>query len=281
VSAITPGTLRGGLPGYRQTIAPRPLASCFGGGGAYGIGFNLGVANALLDSGYALDHAPMLGTSAGAWAAACLATGVTFDEVMACWAAHEGRGSPTRVIELTSAVFGDRRDDRVNTMAMHLPSGRRVSLRGGEHSLADIVAASSSPPRLAVPHVIGGRRYIDAGIIRGTSADRARRAEVLVLVVPIATGILGRFGRMSEQLARYEMLRWRGRTRGRVLYVRPDSAVASLISGRDSLFDRDVARRTYEVAYGLGQRRLERFAEGTLHSSARRGAAFRNRSIST
>jgi predicted acylesterase/phospholipase RssA len=225
------------------------------------VGFNLGVVQALRDRGYAVDEGPMLGTSAGAYTAACLVTGVTLDELLAGWDEYN-RTPSKQVIEVTSALFADRRDDRVTTMALRLPSGRRVPLRGGTHSLADAVAASSSPPRLAAPHVISGQRYIDAGIRSATSADRAGRAQVLLVVAPMTRGVLGLYGSFSERLVRYEMLQWRRRTGGRVLYVRPNSAIASLVGNeRDALFDHDVARRTYDAAYPVALGRLERFEE--------------------
>jgi len=59
----------------RSGVARRrsKVATCFGSGGAFGIGFNMGVARALLDAGIPLTSVPMLGTSAGAWTAAALA----------------------------------------------------------------------------------------------------------------------------------------------------------------------------------------------------------------
>jgi hypothetical protein len=200
----------------------------------------------------------MLGTSAGSWTAAALATGVTFEQIMDLWARRKGR-APARVIELSEALFGDRRDGRVEAAVIQLPTLRRIILSGQRHSLADLVAASSSPPRLAVPHRIGRFRYVDAGVMRNVSADRAQRADVLVLVTPIGGRVLGRYGRMSEQVTYYEMTRWRQRTGGDVLYVRPPRAIAELVHNRDALFDLDVAARTFPLARELGLRCVERF----------------------
>lgn len=53
------------------------MATCFGGGGAFGIGFDMGVARALTEAGIPIRSGPMLGTSAGSWTAAALAVGPT------------------------------------------------------------------------------------------------------------------------------------------------------------------------------------------------------------
>ena len=52
------------LLGFRR----RPIASCFGGGGSFGIGFGMGVVAGLRDAGIPVDQGPMLCTSAGACA---------------------------------------------------------------------------------------------------------------------------------------------------------------------------------------------------------------------
>jgi NTE family protein len=239
----------------------RPIAACFGGGGAFGIAFDMGVTAGLLESGIPVDRGPMLGTSAGAWTAASLAAGVTHHELMEVAIAPARPDGPVAVIDITQAVFGDRSDSRVSAMVIQLPPGVRRTLSGADHSLAELVAASSSPPRLAAPHRIDGRRCIDAGITRSTSVDRAKGARVLVVVAPIAGGVLGRYGRVSEQVTRYEMQQWRVRTGGDVLYVRPTQRIAALVAGRgfQGLIDVDVAHDVYEPSYELGVRCAERF----------------------
>jgi NTE family protein len=239
--------------------APRPVASCFGGGAAFGIGFNMGVARALIDQGIPVADGPMLGSSAGAWTAASLVTDVSFDAIMQAFEEKPRRDRPVRVIEITEPLFGDRMDERVTGVAIHVPSGIRVRLAGAKHSLADIVAASSSPPQLARPHRIGSNRYIDP-TLRTTSADRAKSARVLVLLAPMAGPVFRSYGRINEQFAHYEISRWRARTGGVVLYVRPTKAIADRVAGgRDDLLNVAIARRTYDAAYELGGRCAERF----------------------
>src|SRR6185436_14977496 len=142
----------------------RPISSCFGGGGSFGIGFCMGVVAGLRDAGIPVDRGPMLGTSAGSWTAAAVAAGVTHDELLALSEFYEPSDDPVRVIDMTEPIFGTQRDDRVSSVVLELPLGLRKILSGSEHTLADVVAASSSPPKIASPHRIAGRKYIDAGI---------------------------------------------------------------------------------------------------------------------
>ena len=58
-----------------------PLAGAFGGGGLFGIGYAMGVIEGLREQGIDLSTAPMVGTSAGSWAAAATALGVDFQAV--------------------------------------------------------------------------------------------------------------------------------------------------------------------------------------------------------
>ena len=132
-------------------------------------------------------------------------------------------------------------------------------LTGSDHDLADLVAASSSPPRVAVPHRIDGHRYIDAGIVTTTSADRAAPADLLVVVAPMAGPVLGRLGAASERMVAFELMRWR-MTGGHVLYIRPNRAVGALAGTRPTdVLDTAIAEPTYRAAYELGTRCAERF----------------------
>jgi predicted acylesterase/phospholipase RssA len=240
----------------------RPNASCFGGGGSFGIGFGLGVVTGLRDAGVPVDQGPMLGTSAGAWTAAAVAAGVTHDDLLGLSGSYEPTDDPVRVIEMTRAVFGEHRDHRVSSVVLELPLVLRKILSGEDHTLADVVAASSSPPKFASPHEIGGRKYIDAGILRSTSVDRAESARVLVVVAPIAGGVLGAIGRAYEHVTRCEIQHWRVKSGGGdVLYVRPTREIASLITARglEGILDPEVGGRVYERSYELGFERGEQF----------------------
>jgi predicted acylesterase/phospholipase RssA len=128
-TAAAPGTSR------------RPVAACFGSGRAFGIGFNMGVVDALHDNGIPVDRGAMLGTSAGAWTAAALATGVKPDHVFETWDRHLRGRTLARASDSASDLLGDLRDVRVSGVAIKLSTGHRVRLRGDQLPLADIVAA--------------------------------------------------------------------------------------------------------------------------------------------
>src|SRR5262245_31253686 len=242
----------------------RPISSCFGGGGSFGIGFGMGVVAGLRDAGIPVDRGPMLGTSAGSWTAAAVAAEVTHDDLLGLAEFYEPTDDPVRVIDMTRAVFGEHQDERVSSVVLELPLGLRKILSGEHHSLADVVAASSSPPKYASPHRIDGRKYIDAGILRSTSVDRAQSARVLVVVAPIAGGVLGAIGRVYEQVTRAEIQHWRVKSGGGdVLYVSPTREIVALISARglDGILDPEVGARVYDASYRLGLQRGEEFLD--------------------
>ena len=101
----------------------RPIASCFGGGGSFGIGFGMGVVAGLKDAGIPVDQGPMLGTSAGSWTAASVAAGVTHDDLLGLSKFYEPTDDPVRVIDMTRAIFGEHRDERVSGVVLELPLG--------------------------------------------------------------------------------------------------------------------------------------------------------------
>src|SRR5262245_33157409 len=240
----------------------RPIASCFGGGGSFGIGFGMGVVSGLRDSGIPVDRGPMLGTSAGSWTAASVAAGVTHDDLLRLVDFYEPSDDPVRVIDMTRAVFGEHRYARAFGVVVQRAPRRLQILHGGHHTLADVVAASSSPPKFASPHKVGGRKYIDAGILRSTSVDRAESARVLVVVAPIAGGVLGTIGRVYEQVTRCEIQHWRVKSGGGdVLYIGPTREIVSLITARglDGILEPEVGARVYDASYELGRQRGEEF----------------------
>jgi predicted acylesterase/phospholipase RssA len=200
----------------------------------------------------------MVGTSAGAWTAAALAVGADLSEITHVWNDTPREGKPV-VIDLARSLFGYARAERVSAMAIRLPMVYPRVLAGADHDLADLVAASSSPPRLAAPHRINGRRHVDAGILSTTSAHRVPPADLLVVVAPMVGPVLGRFGAISARMLAMELAQWR-MTGGRVLLIRPDRVVGALAGTRMSdVVEASRAEPTYRAAYELGARRIERF----------------------
>lgn len=237
-----------------------PLTTCLGGGGAFGIGFNMGVTHALRVAGVPVSSCPMLGTSAGAWTAAALAVDADLADILHSWS-HAPSEGKARVVELTRALFGNARDARVSAAAIRIPGAYPMILSGKNHDLADLVAASSSPPRVSVPHRINGHRYVDAGIVRATSADRAPSADLLVVVAPIAGPVLGNLGAIGARMVALELMRWRI-TGGQVLFIRPNTAVGALAGTKmTDVLDPTIAEPTYRAAYELGARSAERFQQ--------------------
>lgn len=217
----------------------------------------MGVLDAFRDQGLDVSGGPLMGSSAGAWSAAARVSGIHFEQIMEAWEDHQWN-RPVRVIDITRPLFGDRRDARVTGIALRLPSIRRVAVSGATHPLADVVAASSSPPRMAEPHRIGVYRYVDS-VARFTSADRSPAARLHVVVTPLGGKVLGRLGGFAERTTRYEMTRWRARHGGVQLFVRPNRAIARLVDDTRALFRIGTARETYPMAYELGGHCLERF----------------------
>src|SRR5256885_10779685 len=87
--------------------AHQPISSCFGSGGAFGIGFDMGVVTALIDSGIPVDKGPMLGTSAGAWTAASVAAGLTWDQLLGIPEGFGPTDQPVRRVHIPNPAVRD------------------------------------------------------------------------------------------------------------------------------------------------------------------------------
>jgi NTE family protein len=242
--------VRAGAERYPDRV---PVAACFGAGGAYGIAFNLGVAAGLGQAGIDLKRGPMMGTSSGSYTAAALRSNVSFEAVMEAWP-KEVSWLGARAVDVTGPVFGDARDGEVAAVAVRLAPLRRTVLWGGEELLADIVAASSSPPPFAWPHKVAGRRYIDAGYASLSSADLAPLADLLVVVTPIWTGA-GRAGERAARTLDREIRAYLSLGTCRVLHVAPDEPILEL-KGHElrNMFDPELARQVFPLARELGFR---------------------------
>jgi len=226
-----------------------PLSAVFGGGGVYGIGYALGVCDALSDAGVDLTSAPMLGTSAGAWVASCLATNVSFTDLCEIPQVRVPDVTPGLLRGIAGEVFGEQTSDRVAGSAVRLPTMRRVLLSGAEHPLADIVAASSAVPGVFRPARIGSAMYIDGGVRSVVSADLAAPARQLVVIAPLGGAMFGPGGRALERLLRREIKRWQRTTGGTAHIFRPDSEIAGLVRTPLHLFDNERAKAAYPLAY--------------------------------
>jgi NTE family protein len=226
----------------------------YGGGGAFGIGFNLGVAHGLAAAGIPVATAPALGTSAGSWAASAIALGIDFG-------AFEGIDAPkvpnTRrgvLADLARMLWGEARHPLVAVSAVCVRTRRRHILDGAQYPLADLVAASSAVPGLLPPHRIDGRLYIDGGMWSATSIDAVAQAGEVIVVAPLAGVRMGPIGFGAGLLLQRELRAWRGRyPASRITLIQPNRAIARL-AGRNplGLFDAERGRRAYPLAYELG-----------------------------
>jgi predicted acylesterase/phospholipase RssA len=239
-------------------VAPHraPVTAVYGGGGVFGIAYGLGVAQALVDGGVPLTTCEALGTSAGSWVAACLATGIGYDALSAQPEVRVPNLRPGWLHGTAREVLGDRYDARVRACALRLPTLRRAVLDGAELPLADLVAASSSVPAVFTPARIGSRLYVDGGVRSMASAHHAPAADHLLVVAPVAGAVLGPGGRALELLLSEETRRWERRTGGRAHVIRPDAAIAALVSSPLHLFDKARALEAYPMAYEQGARLL-------------------------
>jgi NTE family protein len=237
------------MPRLLRCVDDRPrLSVAFGGGGPFGIAYGMGVVDALTREGVDVAGAEAVGTSAGAWVAACVATGVAFADLCQVPQLRIPNPRPGLLTGLTREFFGDRTSPAVTASAVRLATGRRSMLGGDEHRLADIVAASSAVPGVFAPVRVDGRWYVDGGVRSLVSADRAAPAEHLLVVAPIAGPMFGPAGRALELLLRAELHRWQNTTGGKAHLVRPNAAVAALARTPLHLFDKRRAQAVYPLA---------------------------------
>lgn len=247
-----------GTPAVAQ--GPHPLTMVYGGGGVFGIGYIAGVAHGLAAGGIDVAGAPSLGTSAGSWAAAAIALGLTYDDVADIDPPSIPNARPGVLADRARLVFGEATHPLVSVSAWCLRSRRRHILDGGRYPLADLVAASSAVPGLLPPHRIDGRLYIDGGMWSATSLDAAAEARSVIVVAPMAGPQMGPIGRGQGLVLGRELRAWRRRhSDRRVTLIRPDAAIARHV-GRNplSLFDGDRGRAVYPLAFEQGLRWAER-----------------------
>lgn len=229
----------------------------YGGGGAFGIAFGAGVAKGLQTAGVPVSTAPALGTSAGSWVASIMALDLAyhdFDEV-------EVPPVPIKQVgvlaDIAHRVFGDARSPLVCASAYRIKGGKlgRVILRGDEHDLADICAASSAAPGLLPRHTIDGVSYLDGGVRSVTSVGCAADADHVIVVAPMAKGVMGAGGRMIQAQLDHEVHRWsKSHVGRRITLITPNVPIGRLAGTRSrDLFDSDAARRVYPMALDQGE----------------------------
>jgi predicted acylesterase/phospholipase RssA len=236
-----------------------PLVVTLGGGGAFALGFHLGLAQGMRDGGGVdIATSPLLGTSGGAYAAVAIATGMTFDDVAPIWEEHveEARLLWGRTAPLAEELFGTRRvpeGSSAGGVAVRLRGFKRVTLWNADVALADLVAASASILPFTRPHKIGKRRYIDGGHRSATSADLAPPADLQLLFIPYAFKSQGFLGRSGARKVRKEPPKWEARTGGRVVTVLPTDEMCAMSKGMRVIGDIANARKVHDLAIPVGR----------------------------
>lgn len=251
------------LRDHRPTTRIEPagrtrLSMVYGGGGAVGIAWHIGVIDALRVAGLPVAEAPSIGTSAGSWACGAARLGLGFEEFTRFGELNVPDRSPGLLAGMAREIFGSERTHGVSISVTALPTMRRHLLDAHRHDLADLIAASSAVPGLFAPHQIAGTQYVDGGVRSMASADTAADAEILVASLPIAGPLFGLVGRAFERTTRQALGRWRARHRGATIVLRPGREFASAV-GRNprGIMDVELAKRLYPIAYDTASRRLE------------------------
>ena len=228
-----------------------PIGGVFGGGGLFGIGYALGVLDSLKLRGIDLSNSPLLGTSAGSWAAAATALDVPFTTLAEMEVPSFPNPKPGLLASIAKDMFGDATDPMIRVMACALPKLKRTILDGGTYPLCELVAASSAVPALLSPHKIDGVKYVDGGVRSGTSVDYGPVVEKLILIAPLAGAMWGPFAKIIDNGMHSEVARWKERTGGKILIFTPHTHAAEIARNPKHLFDKARAIDAYQ--YGKAE----------------------------
>ncbi len=225
----------------------------FGGGGAFGIGYESGIVDTLRDRGIDLHGAHMLGTSAGSWVAGFVAADKGFDDVADMPQIKVPNYKPGYLRGYSREIFGDARDEHVNAVVFKLPGPHSRSahpriLNGADYDLADLAWASSSVPGVFYPAEIDGEYYIDGGVRSIASGDLAPRSRKLLAIAAFGAASMPPAGSMIEFKMKHELRKWRNKNNGEVIYIRPNHEISSLIRNPLDVFDFELAKDAYWMA---------------------------------
>lgn len=228
----------------------------FGGGGLFGIAYNMAVAEQIGGAAVAPDT-NLLGTSAGSWAAAALCSGVSFADMMTVIgpvAPTRPEFSSTKMYGVAVEVFADASPAGARAVACSLPGFTRVVLDMERCGAAHAVAASSAVPGLVPPYRLGSRLFIDGGARSMVSADLAFGARnELIVVVPVTTTTVGSFATGFHTRLRREIDVWlRQNTAATVTIFQPDEVTSALVGRPWHLFDPVRAQACYDLVRSLG-----------------------------
>jgi NTE family protein len=228
--------------------ARAPIAGAFGGGGLFGIGYALGILDTLRERGVDMSRAPMIGTSAGSWAAAATALGVTYEQLSALEVPRFPNPRSGVLARSARRVFGAGFVPNVNAVACSLPRLKRVELYGASTPIHQMVAASSAVPALLAPQRIKGTLYVDGGVRSGVSVDLAAPSDVLIVIAPLAGAMFGPFNDIVERNTHEEIAEWHATHSGRVVLFAPSHLTSRAATLPHHLFDKERAMVAYDLA---------------------------------
>ena len=215
----------------------------------------MGIIDGLARRGISFESAPLLGTSAGSWAAAAVATKVNVQQMISADTPTFPNPRPGVLAAAARTIFGESRSDLVRVCACSLPRLRRTVFDGWRHPLADLLAASSAVPGLLAPHEIDGVKYVDGGMRSGTSVDFGPDVDRLIVIAPLAGAMWGPFRGVVDRGMHAEIRRWRERTRGTGMLYSPVEVAADIAKNPKHLFDRERALEAYYC--GLDQASMD------------------------
>lgn len=212
-----------------------PLAVVLGGGGPFGIAYGCGALEALTAAGVPVAGAPVLGTSAGAWAGAALRLGVPATALMQL-SVRVPEMRPGRLAAMAREVFGDGPCPGLTAGVVALPNLRPVLLDAAALPVHRVVAASSAVPGLFAPVRVGRSFYVDGGVRPTATPAAAPDADVLLVISPISGPGLGPVGPLLAAAVARQMSRWQARTGGIAVLLRPSAALTSRLRQPLDLF---------------------------------------------
>ena len=153
-----------------------------------------------------MEGSELLGTSAGSWVAACLATGTPFETLCALPPVRVPNLRAGKLQSVAVGVFGDARSSagpgergsRFHRATRAAQRGSTIACRSGRR-----VVRGADPVRPRSHR--GPRATWTAGSARLVSADQAPAARHLLVVAPLAGPMFGRAGRVMESLLNREL----------------------------------------------------------------------------
>lgn len=232
-----------------QLATPKSLApwgGVFGGGGLFGIGYAMGVLDGLKEKGLSFTNAPLLGTSAGSWAATATVLNVSFTELSSMKVPSFPNPKPGLLAAIAQDIFGERSHSHIHVMACALPRLSRTKLSGADYPLSQLIAASSAVPGLLAPQKIGDTKYVDGGVRSGTSVDFGPDANRLLVIAPLAGAMWGPFARFVDRAMHNEIRDWKTRTGGTHILFTPRENAAHIARNPKHLFDKHRAIEAYQ-----------------------------------